>query len=381
MVKSFDYINNFSEGQTVAKMSVRRPIDKDPAKGINGDQFAQELEFLAASEVDKVIIDINSKGGNIKEGFSIFQAIKDFPGHTVTRVVGIAASMAGMISQAGDERVIMDYGLFHTHGPQVPAGQKADNTLIDIMRGSLKTILSSKANISDGQAEILLDKDNLLTAVEALEFGFFDRIESTQAALVLDSSNTVDELYELANEFINTKTNRMKKVLSFLDLGNEANEDAVLESVKGIKSKADQVEELTNSITEKTTKVTELEASLEVSNTKVTDLENEISGLKKVAAESLINEAVKAGKLQKESTAKWLEMAENNLEQTKELLSGLGSGSKAEDITNALEAEVSENRKDWDYQKWSEEDPKGLAKLKNESPSKFDEMLNAYLEA
>lgn len=384
MVKGFDYINNFSQGQTVAKMSVRRPISTDPKAGINGDQFAKEMEYLAASGVEEVIIDINSKGGNIKEGFSIFQAIKDYPGKTITRVVGIAASMAGMISQAGDERVILDYGLFHTHGPQVPKGKKVEKGLVELMQGSLKTILTSKAGISEEEAEKLLTGENLFTAVEALNMGFFDRIESSKAGLVLDVSNSVDELYELANEFINTKTNKMEKLVSFLGLENTANEEAVLKSVEELKNSAEKVEELNNSLTEKSEKVTELEASLEAEALKVTELENNVLELKKAAAESLINDFVEAGKLQKESATKWLEMATNNLEETKELLAGLGSGvgSKAEDLTNNLEDDKNkDDRKSWTYDDWQRKDAEGLLKMKNSTPEKFDELLNEWLEA
>ena len=376
----FDYINNFSQGQTVAKMSVRRPINADPVKGINGDQFAKEMEFLAANGVEKVIIDINSKGGNIKEGFSIYQSIKDYPGKTVTRVIGIAASMAGMISQAGDERIIMDYGLFHTHGPQPPAGQKADAALINIMRGSLKTILKSKAAITDEKAEKLLNSENLFTAVEALNLGFFDRIESSQTSIKLDINNTIEELYEMANNFINTKTNKMEKVFSFLGLDNAANEEAVLKTLEELKNDAEKVEELNNALTEKTEKVAELMASIEAQAVEVTDLLNKVNELKKSAAEALINEAVKSGKLQKDSVEKWLEMAQNDLESAKELLKGLGTSPKAQEIVNEFEAEETENRKDWDYQKWSEDDPKGLLKMKNESPAQFNELLNSYLE-
>lgn len=383
MVKSFDYINNFSQGQEVAKMSVRRPIDQDPVKGINGDQFAKEMEFLAASGVKEVIIDINSKGGNIKEGFSIFQAIKDFPGKTITRVVGIAASMAGMISQAGDERVILDYGLFHTHGPQVPKGKKVEKGLITLMQGSLKTILTSKAGISEEKAEELLTGENLFTAVEAQKMGFFDRIESSKDVLVLDTSNSLDELYEMANEFINTKTNKMEKLVSFLGLENTANEEEVLKSVEELKNNSEKVTELTNELEESSAKVTELEASLEAETSKVTELENTVSELKKAAAESLINEFVEAGKLQKESTAKWLEMAQNDLEATKELLSGLGSGvsSKADDVTNELEEDKKDDRKEWTYDDWQKRDSEGLLKMKNEKPEQFEDLINEWLEA
>ncbi len=383
MISSFDYIENYKEGQTTVKMSIRRPISVDPMEGINGDNFAREMEFLASMGVEQVIIDINSKGGNIKEGFSIFSAIKDFPGKTITKVVGIAASMAGMISQAGDERVIMDYGLFHTHGPQVPKGKKVERGLISMMQDSLKTILMSKANITEERAKELLTGENMFTATEALQMGFFDRVESSREALVLDATNSVDELYEMANEFLNTNINSMKKVLTFLSLDNAATEDAVLESVKGIQAKAEQVEELNNSLETEKAKVTELDASLETEKNTVTELTNEVAELKKAAAESLINEAVESGKLQKDSSAKWLEMATNDLENTKELLAGLGSGvgSTAADITNNLEPEKKdEDRKDWSYDDWQKKDADGLLNMKNENPEQFEELLNAWIE-
>ena len=39
-MKNFDYITNYLPGQKAAKLSIKRPIDKDGAKGINGDDFA-----------------------------------------------------------------------------------------------------------------------------------------------------------------------------------------------------------------------------------------------------------------------------------------------------------------------------------------------------
>lgn len=374
MVKNFHYITNFAPDRKEAKVSILKPITNG-FEGINGADFASELRYLANEGVEVLTIDINSKGGNIQEGFSIFQAIKDFPGKTITRVIGIAASMAGMISQAGDERIILDYALFHTHGPQAPKGKTVEAGLINIMKESLTKILVSKSGISEEKAGELLSGENLFTAAEALQLGFFDHIESSKDYIELTTENSVDDLFEMANEFINTKPNKMDKVVSFLGLENTANEEAVLKSVEELKNSASKVEELTNSLTEKTEKVTELEASLEEANNKVNEL-------KKAAAVSLINNAVKSGKLQKESTEKWLEIATNDLEQAEELLKALGTGAKAQVIENVLEVEGAENndRKDWDFQKWSEDDPKGLEQMKNENPTKFDELLNAYVE-
>ena len=47
---------------------------------------------------------INSKGGCILSGLSIFEAIKGYKGNTVGRVVGVAESMAVIVLQACKER-------------------------------------------------------------------------------------------------------------------------------------------------------------------------------------------------------------------------------------------------------------------------------------
>lgn len=373
-MENFDYITNYKKDDKAVKMSLRRPIDANPERGINGDTFAREMEFLASAGVEEVIIDINSKGGNIKEGFSIFQSIKDYPGKTTTRVIGIAASMAGMISQAGNERVIMDYGLFHTHGPQVPSGAKADKKLIEIMKGSLKTILKSKAGISDEESEKLLNGENLFTAVEALNLGFFDRIESSGEAVKLDANNTIDELYILANNFLNNnnKPNKMKEVITFLGLENEANEEQVLNSVKELKNEALKIEELTNSLKEQT-------EALEIAKKEAEELENKVKDLKNLAAYDLINEKVKSGLIKAESVEAWQKLAVNNLDETKELLNSLSVTVKAEEIEEEIKPEETENRKDWDFQNWSQDAPKELEKMKNENPEKFEELLNNYI--
>lgn len=373
-MENFDYITNYKKDDEAVKMSLRRPIDANPDKGINGDTFAREMEFLASAGVKEVVIDINSKGGNIKEGFSIFQSIKDYPGKTTTRVVGIAASMAGMISQAGDERVIMDYGLFHTHGPQVPSGGAADKKLIEIMKGSLKTILKSKAGISDEESEKLLSGENLFTAVEALNLGFFDRIESSGEAVKLDATNTIDELYILANNFLNNnnKPNKMKEVITFLGLENEANEEQVLNSVKELKNEALKIEELKNSFEEQT-------EALEAAKKEAEELKSKINDLQNLAANELINEKVKSGLIKAESVETWQKLAVNNLDETKELLNSLTVTVKAEEIEEEIKPEETENRKDWDFQNWSQDAPKELEKMKNEQPEKFEELLNNYI--
>jgi len=381
-MENFNFITNFISGQNTAKMFIRKPIGGD--NGINGESFGREMEFLAANGVEEVIIDINSGGGSIVEGFAIYSAIKDAPLKTTTRVIGLAASMAGIISQAGDKRIILDYALFHSHGPQVPKGKTVEKELLNKMLGSLKTMISAKTDLPEDKVSAMLEGENVLTALEAKQKGFFDEIEVTKGLKpTLAVNNTIETLYEMANNFL-TNNNEMSKLSEILKLEN-ATEDQMVSSIEGLQNDLEaKTTELEAKTTDLEAKTTELEAKttkLEELEAKTTELEANISEMKKAAATSLIENAIKSGQIKEESKTNWIEQATNDLEATKNLLSGISSSAKAVDLNNEIVVdEVVNERKEWDFQKWSQEDPKGLERMKNEDEVKFNELFNAYLE-
>ena len=373
-MQNFDYITNYSKSKKTAKMSIRRPIATNANDGINGDVFAKEMEYLAEMGVSDVVIDINSVGGSIKEGFSIYSAIKDSPMNTTTRVVGIAASMAGIISQAGDKRVILDYGIFHAHPPQVPKGVTVDATLLNIMFDSLKTMISTKSGLPEEEITNILGKETVMTAIEARDNGFFDEVEVSKGVKpVLQVSNNVEALFEAVNTFIN-KSNKMEKISTFLALEN-ASEESILAAVEGLKAKADKVEGLESEITAKQSEVETLTAKVaEIETLNATVLE-----LKNKAATMLVENAIKDGKISEASKESWIEQATNDFEKTNDLIGSISGVVAAKKIQVA--EPTNETRKDWDFQKWGESDPKGLEKMKNENPEKFEKLLNNYLNA
>jgi len=382
-MENFEYISNYVRGKKTAKMSLDRSIDGNGARGINGADFAREMDFLAEAGVEEVVIEINSPGGSIKEGFSIFASIKDAPFKTVTKVIGIAASMAGIISQAGDHRVIKDYGLFHAHGPQVPEGKAVEADLLNKMLGSLKTLIGSRANLSDEQVSEILSKETVLTAVEAMQMGFFDEIEETKGFKpALTVSNNIEVLYEMANSYIN-KNEQMDKLNEFLQLEN-ATEADIIAKVSEIQAEAAKVEELNNELTAKGSEIETLTNELTAKGSEIETLTNEVAALKMQAATEVVENAIKMGKIKEDSKESWITQAVNDLEVTRSLLMSFNGETKAVKLNNVInpttKPEDKESRKGWDFQKWSQEDPKGLEQLKADSQEDFDKLLNEYLE-
>lgn len=78
-----------------------------PVNSICARQINKQLATLDSLDSESpIILNINSGGGSITDGFSIVDSIRTTQAPVVTLVSGIAASMAGIISIAGYKRLI-----------------------------------------------------------------------------------------------------------------------------------------------------------------------------------------------------------------------------------------------------------------------------------
>jgi len=94
-------------------------FDEVGEDGISGQRFADEMQMLVDFGVKEINININSPGGSIMDGFSIFHAITNSKATVNTNIVGVAASMAGIFALAGDHVTIVDFGKIMIHDPLI----------------------------------------------------------------------------------------------------------------------------------------------------------------------------------------------------------------------------------------------------------------------
>ena len=97
-------------------------------------------------------------------------------------VEGIAASIASVIVCAGDEVVMPENAMLMLHEPSAHVAGTADDLLsmaaaLEKMRTSLVSAYREKSGLPDTEIEDLLSRETWLSADEALEMGFADRIE------------------------------------------------------------------------------------------------------------------------------------------------------------------------------------------------------------
>jgi ATP-dependent Clp protease protease subunit len=143
-----------------------------------------QLLFLESQDADKDIsLYINSPGGSVSAGMAIYDTMQYIKCDVSTICMGMAASMGAFLLSSGakGKRYALPNSLIMIHQPL--GGAKGQATDIEIVA---KQILKTKENLNRILAEntgkpieqVALDteRDNWLTAEDALEYGLVDKI-------------------------------------------------------------------------------------------------------------------------------------------------------------------------------------------------------------
>jgi len=158
------------------------PIDDNVANLV----IAQIL-FLAAEDPEKDIsLYINSPGGVTTAGLAILDTMNFVQPDIVTYCVGQAASMAAILLAAGakGKRFALPYSRIVIHQPHASGlgGQAAD---LDIQtreilrtREMMNRILADATGQPIAKIQNDVDRDYIMDAQQALEYGMIDRVVS-----------------------------------------------------------------------------------------------------------------------------------------------------------------------------------------------------------
>ena len=147
--------------------------------------IAQLTVWTRNNPKQDIEIIFNSPGGDVVEGMALYdfiQLVKGRGHHVTTTALGMAASMAGILLQAGTKRVmgaeawvLIHEGSFGTAGKVGEVEDKVD-WVKRIMKRICK-IFAARSTLSAGQiARRWKRKDWWLDSSECLKFGFIDEI-------------------------------------------------------------------------------------------------------------------------------------------------------------------------------------------------------------
>jgi ATP-dependent Clp protease, protease subunit len=158
------------------------PIDDNVANVVTA-----QLLFLEAEDPDKDIsLYINSPGGSISAGMAIYDTMQFIRPDVTTICVGQAASMGALLLAAGapGKRFALPNSRILIHQPSMSglAGQATD---IDIhareilrLRESMNVILSRHTGQSVERVQKDVERDYIMTAEQAKEYGIVDQVIS-----------------------------------------------------------------------------------------------------------------------------------------------------------------------------------------------------------
>ena len=148
-----------------------------------------QMLYLEAQDPDKDIsLYINSPGGSITAGMAIFDTMNFVKCDVSTIRIGMAASMGAFLLAAGTKgkRYALPNSEIMIHQPLGGfQGQATDikihADLILSIRERLNRILAERTGKSYEQICADTERDNFLTAEEALEYGLIDKIMTKRA--------------------------------------------------------------------------------------------------------------------------------------------------------------------------------------------------------
>ena len=148
-----------------------------------------QLLFLEAQDPDKDIsFYINSPGGSVTAGMAIYDTMKFIKCDVSTICIGMAASMGAFLLSSGTKgkRIALPNSEIMIHQPL--GGAKGQATDIKIQaelilrtRDNLNRILAENTGRSIDEIARDTERDNFMTAKQALEYGLIDKIYDKRA--------------------------------------------------------------------------------------------------------------------------------------------------------------------------------------------------------
>jgi ATP-dependent Clp protease, protease subunit len=291
--------------------------------GIIGDNYSYtDFRTAFANIVDsgakRVKIIINSAGGDMSVGFAIYDMLVTSGLYRDVEIVGMAASMAGVISQAASPGclAIHSNAVIMTH--KAHSGAKGESDMLramadfsDKLEARAVSIYRDRTKAADAVVKSWFKAGTMkwFNAEESIVAGLADFIITSEAKPPkVSNQSSISDIMLCYNSIIpkdqsqNTKLN-MKKVLMVLSnykVNHALTEESTDEQVSLV-----------------------VENALKAQADKIVELQGKLDQQNKTTALNLVENAIKDGKIKAEAKDKYVIMATENFDLVKDIFDGL----------------------------------------------------------
>lgn len=347
------------------------------------DCFNEEFLWLQDYvKPSKIVVLINSDGGSVMYGMSTFSIIQSCPIEVDCIIEGIAASMGSVIWAAGDHLYMHDYSILMIHNPFVYDNDNEDaniKNMVNAFRKQIETIYVKRFGLSKDKVRAIMDGEGdadgtYLSAKEAVDAGILpatniiktskqvvekvkSQIEGVKSvASICDIMNSalkeVDE-NKLLSEVISIRTqnnqnfnpvvtgqeqNTMKEnenvqfnaVTAQLGLEAETSLQSVSARITQLINAESELKNVKNELGELKIKFKGKETEVANLQKNLSDVEGQLKAYKDAEEEArnasidaMVEDAIKAGKIDAGSKEDWVGMAKANLDMVKKTLDSI----------------------------------------------------------
>lgn len=181
-----------AKANSAAEIFIYEDVGESWFGGVTAKQFAEDLKSLG--NVTSIDLRINSAGGDVFDGLTIYRRLVDHKAKITTHIDGLAASIASVIAMAGDEIRISESGFLMIHKAwAVSVGTSDDmRTMADILdktNVSIMDVYKARTNNSVDKLQNWMDAETWFSSAEAIENNFADAVDANmQIAARLDNS-------------------------------------------------------------------------------------------------------------------------------------------------------------------------------------------------
>ena len=146
--------------------------------GIEAEKFVKDLNNIKAETIH---LRVNSPGGSVFDGTTIYNAVKQHKSKIIAHVDGLAASIVSVIIMGADEVQMAENAFVMIHEPWSivmgnAEGMRHEADLLDKVRDTIAKTYMNKSGKDRDEINAMMNAETWLNAQEALEAGFIDSI-------------------------------------------------------------------------------------------------------------------------------------------------------------------------------------------------------------
>lgn len=327
------------------------------------------LELSIAYKSIKIVL--NSGGGDMIEGFAIYDELKRSGLYIIVDVIGMAASMASILMCAGNKIVMSRNASIMIHRPQIMAEGESENLrsladYADELESRMKTVYQERTGLTEEVINEWLKPgvEKWFGATQALSNNLIDEITSE----VIPAENVIipedeEDLGISEEEVFNNYYN--------INFNNQNPKPMELNQLKKFLNLADTstIEDVQNTIT----KIVEDSAKKDET---IKDLTEQINSQEEDMIEGLVSNALANSVIKEDEKEIYKNLAKSNFENTKKIIESMTKNATRTPIFGNVgaknaDSDGSEDRKNWKYIDWAKKDPSGLSYMKINNPEAF----------